>query len=216
MADQPPVISAYRKPRTPFTIGLLVANGGVFLLQLAAEYLRVPLEDFFALSLAGLKAGYLWQLLTFQFLHSGPLHLLFNSVAIFFIGRAIELTLGGRHYLRLYLLSGICGGLLQMLGAVISPAHFGGAVVGASAGAFGLVAAFALLYPDQRLTVLVFFVIPITMRAKSLLWVSTGVALVGMMGVFHDNIAHAAHLGGMFGGMTYVQYLIHRLRRRNQ
>ncbi len=217
MSEIPPPIPEQARPRTPITTALLVLNAVVFFLGMWIEEKRIfPFQQTFALSLAGLKAGNYWQLLTYQFLHSGTLHILFNSWGIFVIGRAVEMTLGGRHYLRLYLLSGVVGGLMQMLGAVLAPAHFGGYVVGASAGLFGLVAAFSMLYPEQRLTVLLFFVIPISMKAKTLLWVVTVYALIGMMGVFEDNIAHAAHLGGMFGGLTYVQallYLYHRNRR---
>lgn len=217
MSDVPPVIPPPRRPSTPFTYGVLIFNLAVFLLQTyVSEHSAYPIDEKFALSLPGLKAGYIWQLLTFQVMHAGVLHIFLNSIGIFCFGRPIEISLGGRHFLQLYFLSGVLGGLMQMLGALISPAHFGGAVVGASAGAFGLIAAFSLLYPEQRLVLLLFFVLPIKMKAKTLLWLSTAFALVGMMGVFHDNVAHAAHLGGMFGGLTYVQVLIRRYIRRRQ
>jgi rhomboid family protein len=80
--------------------------------------------------------------------------------------------------------------------------------VGASAGAFGLVAAFAMLYPERSLMLLLFFIIPISIRAKFLLLFSALLAVFGI--VFpYDNIANAAHLGGMLMGIIFVRYIVH-------
>jgi membrane associated rhomboid family serine protease len=160
-----------------------------------------------ALSLDGLGRGFLWQLLTFQFLHGGLLHLVVNLIVLYFFGRALEDHLGRRRFLRLYLGSGVAGGLLQMMFAAIFPAHFGGAVVGASAGVFGLVAAFAALFPDRTLTLLVFFVLPVSMRARTLLWLSIGLAVFGIV-VPGGGVAHAAHLGGIVAGWAYVRWFM--------
>jgi membrane associated rhomboid family serine protease len=150
----------------------------------------------------------LWQLVTFQFLHSGALHLLMNCVAIFFFGRVMEETLGRSGFLKLYFLSGITGGVLQVALSWFLPGHFGlGPVLGASAGAFGLVAAFAALYPEQSLTVLLAFIIPVTMRAKYLLYGFGLFALVGVVAPF-GNVAHAAHLGGMLAGVAYIVWRV--------
>ena len=79
-------------------------------------------------------------------------------------------------------------------------------MVGASAGAFGLVAAFAVLFPRQRLLLLLFFIIPIAMRARTLLWVSIAFAVFGIIVPF-GNIGHAAHLGGILSGLVCAQLL---------
>jgi membrane associated rhomboid family serine protease len=165
------------------------------------------IHQYLALSLGGLGRGHVWQLLTFQFLHGGLLHLICNLIVLYFFGRALEEHLGRRRFLRLYLGSGVLGGLLQMLFAAVSPAHFGGAVVGASAGVFGLVAAFASLFPQRTLTLLVFFILPVSMRARTLLWLSLGLALFGIL-VPGDGVAHAAHLGGIMGGYGYVRWFL--------
>jgi hypothetical protein len=91
--------------------------------------------------------------------------------------------------------------------AVIWPKVFDGAVVGASAGAFGLVAAFALIFPERELMMLLFFVIPVRMRAKTLLLASIVIALAGMIFPW-DNVANAAHLGGMAMGWIYVKLIL--------
>ncbi|HAB18605.1 MAG TPA: rhomboid family intramembrane serine protease [Verrucomicrobiota bacterium] len=195
------------------TQGLVVANVLIFLGQLAADrYSRFPVAEWFALSLAGMKAGHLWQLLTYQFLHGGWLHLLLNCWALYVFGRELELNLGRARFLKLYLFSGILGGVVQLLCSIFSPRLFGGAVEGASAGVFGLVAAFAALFPRRQLTLLIFFVIPATIRARTLFIAAVVVAVLGAVFTV-DNVAHAAHLGGMLGGLLYLNWMRSSLRR---
>jgi membrane associated rhomboid family serine protease len=199
---------AYHEPRVSFTVALLIANAAVFLVQLAAPNFPHGPEiegTYFALSLAGLKHGFVWQLLTFQFMHAGWMHIIFNSLAIYFFGRPVETALGRRHFLTLYLLSGIIGGLVQMLFAYLIPS-FDGAVVGASAGAAGLVAAFAILHWEERFSLLIYF-IPVNMTGKTLLAVSIGLAFLGML-TPNSGIANAAHLGGILTGGFYVRLFI--------
>ena len=167
-----------------------------------------PTNGYFALSVEGLRHGFVWQLLTYQFMHGGLLHLLLNCWAIYVFGREVEETLGRNRFLTLYFTSGVIGGLFQALAGVLFGGHFAAPVVGASAGAFGLVAAFATLYPERPLMLLLFFIIPVSMRAKFLLLFS---ALLTVFGIVFptDNIAHAAHLGGMITGIVFVRYASH-------
>jgi rhomboid family protein len=193
-----------------FTVILLIVNAIAFVIQSFFYGFppRLPPGGFFALSVEGLRNGYIWQLLTYQFMHGGLLHLLLNCWAIYVFGREVEQSLGKKNFLILYFSSGVVGGLLQILGGLWLPARFGGAVVGASAGVFGLVAAFAVLYPERPLTLLLFFIIPVHMRAKFLLLFSALLALFGIA-FPGDNVAHAAHLGGMLTGLAYVRWIVH-------
>ncbi len=200
----------YYMRRTPFdsrrsaTVVLLLVNVAVFVAQFASQqFSSFRFEPYFYLSLAGLAHGYVWQLLTYAFLHAGPLHLLFNCWAIYVFGQDVEHALGRKAYLTLYFASAILGGLLQVGFGVLMPV-FAAPVVGASAAAFGLAAAFAMLFPDRIL--LLFFIIP--MRAKYLLLLSAAIALLGIIRP-GDNVAHAAHLGGMLTGMAFIRYAIH-------
>ena len=196
-------------PRLSFTAMVLIANVAAFLLQLSlAHFFRFPVDRYFALSIEGLKHGYVWQLLTYQFLHGGFIHLLLNCFVIYFFGREMEYTLGPRKFLILYFASGVMGGLFQVGAGLVIGGRFAAHVVGASAGAFGLVAAFASLFPERLLTLLVMFIIPVNMRAKYLLLVEAVLTLIGIMFPI-DNIAHVAHLGGMIMGMAFVRN--HRL-----
>lgn len=165
---------------------LIVINAVVFVLGLIAA-LAWPraygqVLDCLALSPAGLARGWAWQVVTFQFLHGGVLHLVINCVMLYVFGRPIEETLGRALFLRLYLSSGVFGGVLQVLCTLLFPAHFGlGGVVGASAGVFGVIAAFAMLNREMPITTLIAFIIPVTMRAKYLLAFEAGIALLGML-----------------------------------
>jgi len=204
--------------RAPFpsrrsaTVTLLIVNVAAFLAQVVlSSFLHYPANKYFALSLEGLRHGFVWQLLTYQFMHGGVIHLLLNCWAIFMFGREVEEALGRKSFLMLYFSSGVIGGLVQMLAAVMLRGHFphfAAPVVGASAGAFGLIAAFAVLFPERPLTILIFFIIPVNMRAKFLLLGSVLLALVCIAFPI-SNIADAAHLGGMLTGVIFVRYALH-------
>ncbi len=206
---------AYQEPRISFIIVLLVINAVVFLFQLFVESQikdgAAIEQNYFALSLhglndsGGLEHGFVWQLLTFQFMHAGWMHLIFNSIAIFFFGRPVETVLGSRRFLAVYFSSGIIGGVVQMLFALGLPKYFDAPVVGASAGAYGLVAAFAVINWTERFTLFIYF-IPVAMRGKTLLCVSIGLALVGLL-TPGSGVANAAHLGGILTGFFCVRYI---------
>jgi len=203
-------------PLVSFTIALLIVNAVVFLIECAVYGypLRFPVDSadsYFALSVEGLEHGYIWQLLTYQFMHAGVLHILLNGWAIYVFGQAIEQTLGGKRFLTLFLTSGVVGGLFQALAARLWPGYLGGPVVGASAGAFGLVAAYALLFPERELTLLLFFIIPVRLTARMLLIFSAVLAVLGIAWsiMYQGNhIANAAHLGGMLTGVIFIRQFV--------
>jgi membrane associated rhomboid family serine protease len=189
------------------TLILLVLNCVAFVTQSILEFNRIfPVTAYLGLSLDGLQHGYVYQIITFQFLHASLWHLLGNLLVIYFFGRTIEEALGTREFFKLYFLSGTIGGLLQTGLTFLLPEHFRGTVVGASAGAFGLIAAFAARAPDQPITTLLFFILPVTFPAKVLLWIEGVLAIYGLL-VPSGNVAHAAHLGGMLCGLAYIRWL---------
>lgn len=202
--------TSYGRGGWPVSVWLILANTAAFLLQniLYRAFPSFPTDPLLALSLEGLSRGYLWQLFTFQFMHGGLLHLLLNAFVIYVFGRALEEELGWRRFLTLYFAGGFLGGLLQVLAAAVAPRWYGGAVMGASAGAFALMSAFAMLHPQRPLTLLLFFVLPLTLKAKYLLLVSALLALFGIL-FPGDGIAHAAHLGGMLTGIAYARWGLH-------
>jgi len=201
---------------TPFgarwsaTVILILANAVVFGMQLLAGVVwgSALLERYLALYPDGLARGWVWQLFTFQFLHGGILHLVINCAMLYMFGRPLEAALGRASFLRLYFGSGTVGGLVQAACALTFPDHFGyGPVVGASAGVFGLIAAFAWLNRDMPITTLIAFIIPVTMKAKYLLVVEAVLAIFGLLGNA-SGIAHGAHLGGLLVGLAYAQLVV--------
>ena len=200
----------YDRPLRSMAVTLLIVNTVIFVLQSILEHYRSDLFigylNLFALSKDGLASGFLWQFLTFQFMHSGLWHLVGNLIVIYFFGRAIEDTLGRNAFLKLYLSSGVLGGLFQIILAMLFPDSFGGGVVGASAGAFGLVAAFAAMFPERQITLLLFFVLPISIRARTLLWFAIGLALFGI--IVPSRVADGAHLGGILTGLAYIHFFV--------
>jgi len=166
------------------------------------------IDRLFTLSLQGLKEGRYYQLITFQFMHAGFWHLLFNLISLYFFGHAVEEMLGAASMLKLYLLSGSVGGLLHLAFCMVLSHfthHFDPGVVGASAGICGLIAAFATREPNYPITLLVFFVLPVTMLAKWLLLIE---AVISVGGLFMpgSTTAHAAHLGGMLTGIAFIKW----------
>jgi len=190
------------------TIVLLGINVVAFLLQKLVLSHLIDEREYLDLSLGGLRRGYVWQLLTFQFLHGGLLHLVFNCWALYVFGRDVELTLGKPRFLALYFCAGVVGGLFQVLVALFWPNYFDSAVVGASAGIFGVVSAFAMIFPERTLTMLLFFVIPISLRAKYLLVINLVLTALGIsfpQSFLGGNVAHAAHLGGILTGLAFIR-----------
>lgn len=191
---------------------LLIATAAVFLAQHLAAVLfpgRAGLENdwmnrFFALSGESIRAGRLWTVVTYGFLHDtrSLFHIIGNLLGLFFVGRMIEPVIGKRPFFLLYF-----GGML--LGAFLYLAlHFGGSmpVVGASAAVFAVVTFFCLLRPEKEIVLLLFFVLPVTIKPKWLFW---GMLVVSGGGTLlyelpgNSFIAHSAHLGGMLGGILF-------------
>lgn len=205
LADRHYMRDEYHSPRAT-TILIVVLIGAFVLQSLLLFYGGVNAIGQLGLTVAGVGAGKVWQLITFQFLHSAPWpwHVLFNCLGLYFFGRPVEQTLGSKRFLWLYLLSGIAGGLLQLLTTMVLPNHQDIPVVGASAGVCGMIAIFCSLHPMQELTAWVYF-FPITVRARYFLIFLGALSLFGTLVPF-DFVAHAAHLGGILLGVGYVRW----------
>jgi membrane associated rhomboid family serine protease len=192
----------------PITKALLIANGLVYLLQL---FLGDPVFRPFQLWPLNLPDAYAangigfmpWQLLTYGFLHSTANvgHLLFNMLALLMFGAQLEHVWGQRRYLTYYLVCVVGAGLCQ-LGVVT----WSGGIyptVGASGGVFGLLLAYGLLFPNQRVMLLI---PPVPMKARTLVIVYGAITLLfGITGT-QSGVAHFAHLGGMLFGWLLIRY----------
>jgi membrane associated rhomboid family serine protease len=204
--NTPPPLLPPRGEELPLERGatrvLIALNGAFFAYEQWVDPGRQRwFELNLALSLKGLRQGAWWQCLSFQFLHGGWIHLTMNLLLLHSLGPVMETTLGRGRFLLLYLVSGTVGGILHVAGAWMMPDSFGVPVVGASAGLCGLLAALGALHSEERLRVLLFFVIPMEIRAKFVLL--GGIVISALGAVFSVGpIAHLAHLGGFMGGLA--------------
>jgi len=182
----------------PATQALLIANIGIYLLQLLTDN---TLIFWFALWPIGDGLFAPWQLVTYSFLHGGLAHIFFNMYALFMFGGEIERLFGARWYLIFYGVCVVSAAIAQLSVAALtnSPPY---PTIGASGGVFGLLLAFGMYFPRRRL-MLIFP--PIPMPA----WLF--VTLYGVLELFlgvtgaAPGVAHFAHLGGMVGGWLMIQ-----------
>ena len=190
------------------TKALLIANAVVFLLQLVlGDAAMAPLMLWpFGSGDNYSGAGFLpWQLLTYGFMHGSFTHLLFNMLALLMFGAPLEHTWGDRRFLTYFLVC-IVGAAVCPLAVGAWTMSEGGAAyptVGASGGVFGLLLAYGMLFPHQRVMLLI---PPIPMKARTLVIVY-GLAelMLGFTG-WQPGVAHFAHLGGMLFGWLLIRY----------
>ena len=210
-----------QQPWTGWAI-LLTINVVVFLLQVVIDprslsedmglYRKSLVGQWLALDSEQISWLLPMQLFTYQFLHGGVWHLLMNGLGLFFIGRALESSIGRREIIGLYLVSGVVGALFQLGFAAVFPVQFAGPMVGASAGVFGFMGVLARLFPYREVYLLLFFVLPIRLKLHWVFWGSFAIALVSILAAIRteagDSVAHAAHLGGLLYGAFYVAKLV--------
>ena len=201
----------------PVTRNLLIINIVVFALQqvmndtLIAHFALWPWgPDQLAQGADGsvVSVGFrVWQLVSYGFMHGGFTHIFFNMFALYMFGGAIERTFGSRNFTVYYFVCMIVAALAQLV-IVKYYTHGFAPTLGASGAVFGLLLAFGMLYPQEKL-MLIFLPIPIPA------WLFViGYALVelvlGVTGT-QAGVAHFAHLGGMVGGYVMIQYWRGRL-----
>ncbi len=178
---------------TPWVTRLIIANVIMFVLQKTAPQIEAMLMFIPALGL--LRP---WTVITYMFLHGDIGHILFNMLGLFFFGPRLEIELGTKQFLILYFLSGITGALLSV---ILSPMA---ALIGASAGVYGVFLGFAYFWP--RAQIYIWGVFPV--EARWLVVIMTVLSRVGGFGGSSDGTAHFAHLGGFVGGFVYLKWFV--------
>ena len=204
----------YQKERSALA-GILLTLLGVYVLQSVLRWWfgLEFLERAFGLSGSLMGRGGFWSPFTYSLLHDTktPFHFIFNALIIYMFGRTVQNDVGSRKLLILFSGSAVLGGLIWLLFNFNSSAP----LIGASAGALGILAVYCMLHPDQPVTFLLFFVFPVTLKPKYFGWGILGFELYYFL--FKElppdvpnNIAHSAHLGGMLGGWLFFKYALGR------
>ena len=184
-------------PIPPITQALLLANVAAFCLQffLGSGFLGL-------LALWPWGHGFMpWQVVSYAFLHGSVGHLFFNMLGLWMFGSELERVWGPRRHIQFYAASVLAAAAAQLLVAAASGSVY--PTVGASGGLFGLLLAFAMMFPNR--TIVPLFP-PIPMKAKTFVAVYGGLELLLGVADSGSGVAHFAHLGGMAGGYLMIRY----------
>ncbi len=176
---------------TPWVKRLLLANLAAFVL---IQVLGPPwVFDWFAFQPTRVVTRP-WGVLTYMFIHDGFWHVFFNMLILFFFGPPLEERWGSNEFIKFYLLCGLGGVALSFL-------FLPNAVVGASAAVYGIMLAFAMVWPNAPIYLM--GLVPV--KAKWLVAFLFAVSFIGAVGRSADGIAHAAHLGGFLAALLYLK-----------
>jgi len=191
---------------------LLIINVAVFFFTAFFGYFHIGEISFGRIfdlffGLMPLEHGFFpWQLITYQFIHADIIHLLFNMVfGLWMFGKEVEQVWGSKKFLFYYLFCGVMAGIAQLILAPIFEPVLG-PTVGASGAIYGVLIAFATMFPDQY--VYIYFLIPVKVKYFVMGLIVLGVMSVGGPG----NIANLAHLGGALAGYLYILYDRYRIK----
>ncbi|MBO4825625.1 MAG: rhomboid family intramembrane serine protease [Prevotella sp.] len=205
------------------TKNLLIIN----VLAFAAYYVMrgsgVDLNDLLGLHFFKAPDFRIYQLFTYMFMHANLTHIFFNMFALWMFGCVIEHVWGPKKFLFYYISCGIGAGLMQELVqyiaismdlsanglsfSAVNPALFNAlTTVGASGAVYGILLAFGMLFPEQRLFI---FPLPVPIKAKWFVLIYAGLELFMALQSSGDGVAHFAHLGGMLFGFLLIRYWRH-------
>jgi membrane associated rhomboid family serine protease len=213
LQDRPYMRDGYDRPRTSVLTWLVSLILAVFLVQnLLAHFAPgtgYSFDGVLGLSAPALKAGFAWTLVTYGFLHDTGIQVLVYLLTIYFVGREVLPILGTRRFICFYAAALAAGGL------VWTAVHWRHPEVlfGASAAVWALGILYACFYPNREVTLLLFFILPVTFKPKHLAYAMVGIDLFGC--VFYELLgaaspfgiaAHSAHLGGMAVAWIYFRY----------
>jgi membrane associated rhomboid family serine protease len=214
LQDRPYMRSGYDDRRTNVVTWLIASIVALFLIQnVFTRWMGTGywFESTLGLSPAALRAGHVWTLVTYGFLHStgNLLQVLAYLITIYFFGREVLAIIGSRRFIGLYLSA------LAVGGAFWSAVHWGHPelLMGASAGVSALVILYACFFPNREISTLLFFIVPVSVKPKHLAYFLIAWDLFGF--VFYEVLgtvspfgaAHSAHLGGMAAAWVYFRYI---------
>ena len=210
------------------TKNLLIINVLMFFATWVFARQGVDLNNLFGLHFFLASDFSLYQLFTYMFMHANFTHILFNMFSLWMFGCVVENVWGPKKFLFYYLACGVGAGLIQLLaqfgefyvmatdqipgfgfGDVMTVARNSQAVlnlwttVGASGAIYGILLAFGMLFPEQRMFI---FPLPVPIKAKWFVCIFVGIELLSALGTSGSSVAHFAHLGGALFGYIMIRY----------
>ena len=207
------------------TKNLLIINILVFIATYVLRGLNIDLNDILGLHFFLASDFRIWQFFTYMFMHGGFTHILMNMFMLWMFGMVVENVWGPRKFLFYYIVCGVGAGLCQELAqyatylveglANFDSVRVGTTVlpmdvylnmmntVGASGAIYGVLLAFGMLFPEERMFIIP---IPVPIKAKWIIMGSIVVELFSAIGTSNDGVAHLAHLGGMLFGFILIRY----------
>jgi len=190
-------------PFTRMVKALIVATTAVFILTYLPATLfgwYAPYTWFGLQPYAVVHRLYLWQLVTYLFLHGGFFHILFNMFALWMFGPDLEQLWGESEFLKFYFLAGIGAGLFDVVLTTFFGSPFS-LTIGASGAIYGLLLAFGLTFPERP--IFIWFIIPI--KAKWFVLIMGVIEFYSELSGPGSGVAHLAHLGGMLVAYLYLR-----------
>ncbi len=207
----------YQRERTSALTWLISAIVAGFVLQLlmGTSWVRggSRFDEVLGLTSVGLRSGWAWTLVTHAFLHSTTfiVHVIFNVLALFFLGRELLPMLGTRRFL------GLFGAATAISGLAWSALHWRNPddmLVGSTAAVEAMFIVFACFFPNQQTSFLLLF-FPVTLKPKHVAIALIGISLIGFFCYelprnalpFELPLASSAHLAGMLTGYLYYRFV---------
>jgi membrane associated rhomboid family serine protease len=180
---------------------LIIANVAVFFAQIFTSVLT----ELLGLHPTLVVRGWLWQPVTYMFLHGGLFHILFNMLALWMFGTELERTWGTQYFLKFYFVTGIGAGLLTVAVSLLpfdfARQIYGANVIGASGAIYGLLLAYGLYFPDRPIYMYLLFPVP----AKIFVLIMGLIAFYSSVAGANGGVANATHLGGLLVGYLYLK-----------
>jgi membrane associated rhomboid family serine protease len=176
---------------TPASIGIIAICALVYFLQMQPP----------GLALWPLGSGYFtpWQLVSYAFLHGSFNHLFFNMFAVWMFGTPLERSWGTQRFLSFYAVCVVGAAVIQLLVQLFEGGIY--PTIGASGGVLGLLLAYGVMWPNNKIFLLFF---PVPISAKWFVLIYGGIELTLGLSRAMPGIAHFAHLGGMIFGAALL------------
>ena len=189
-------------PITPAVKWLIWANVAAFV---ATNIFPILIPYFGLIPQAVLERGWLWQPVTYMFLHGGMLHILFNMLILWMFGVEMERMWGTTFFLKYYAVTGVGAAITTIVVGLLpfqmTAVTYGAVTIGASGALYGLLLAFALYHPDRPILMFMLFPVP----AKYFVIIIGAISFLSATGGGSPTVAHTAHLGGMIFGYFYLR-----------